>query len=78
MIYFSNYANKKFEILRKHNFEITKAQVIEALDTKESVSQSRFSFYISEGKLNDRYNIRVVFKKDGSTIKIITFYPIKL
>lgn len=77
MIYFSNYADKKIEILRKHNFEITKAQVIEALGTKEPVSQSRFSFYVSEGRLNDRYKIKVVFKKDGSIIKIITFYPIK-
>lgn len=78
MIYFTNYASRKFEILKRHNFEITKEQVIKILETPDFVHKSKFSFYVGEGKLNDRYTVRVVFKKEGSIIKVITFYPIKL
>lgn len=78
MIYFSNYAVEKFEILKRHNFEIDKEQVIKVLEAPDSVSQSRFSFYISQGRFNQEYNLKIVFKKEYSNIKIITFYPVKL
>lgn len=78
MIYFTSYANRKLEILRTHDFDISKEQVLRIAETPESVSRSRFSFYIAEGTLDERYKLRVVFKKENSTKKIITFYPIKI
>lgn len=77
MIYFTKYAEQKFLLLRKHGFGVTKAQVIKITTRPETVSKSRFSFYVSEGELNKSYNLRVILKKEDELEKIITFYPVK-
>lgn len=79
MIYFTRYANTKLDLLRKHNFSITKERVMEVLEHPESIYQSKFSsYYISEGNFDERYILKVVFKKEGDGIKVITFYPVKI
>ena len=71
MIYFTNYAQKKFDILNKYKVFITKEQVEEAIKIPEqAVKKGSYLFSTKD-------NICVVIKKEDDVNKIITFYPVK-
>jgi len=71
MIYFTKYANKKFDILNKYNIFITKEEVEEAIKLPDKT--------INKGKYLciEKAGIQVITKKDDNINKIITFYPKK-
>lgn len=71
MIYFTKYAEEKFDILNKHRVFITKEQVEDALKTPDTTSKE--GNYLS----NTKDNVRVLYKKEDSVLKIFTFYPVK-
>lgn len=71
MIYFTKYAEEKFDILNKHRVFITKEQVEDALKTPDATSKE--GNYFS----NTKDNVRVLYKKEDSILKIFTFYPVK-
>lgn len=70
-MYFTKYAESKFEILNKHQVFFTKEMVENAIRTPDAVrKKSGFVFAQKE-------EIKVVYKKQEDVIKIITFYPVK-
>ncbi|MFA6306658.1 MAG: hypothetical protein WCV70_01835 [Patescibacteria group bacterium] len=71
MLYFTKYAENKFDILNKHKVYFTREQVEDAVGAPEKAGK--------KGKLltAQRENIKVIYKKEAEIIKIITFYPIK-
>lgn len=71
MLYFTKYAENKFDILNKHKVFLTREQVEAAVAAPEK--QSR------KGKLTaaQKEGVKVIYKKDGDILKIITFYPVK-
>lgn len=71
MIYFTNYANNKFEILNKHQVYFRKEQIEEVLSAPEKIGKK--GNYLSAKK----DGLKVVYKKEGELIKVITFYPVK-
>lgn len=71
MIYFSSYANQKFDILNKHKVFLRKEEVEEAATAPDDVKkQGKYFGAVKDG-------IKVIYKKEGEIIKIITFFPVK-
>jgi hypothetical protein len=71
MIYFTKYAENKFEILNKYKVYYTREQIIDVINTPEKTGKKGgFHYACKDG-------IKVVYKKHSGARKIITFYPIK-
>jgi hypothetical protein len=71
MLYFTKYAEQKFDILNKHKVFFTREQIEDAVNCPEKIGK--------KGKLltAQKNEIKVVYKKEAEIIKIITFYPVK-
>ena len=71
MLYFTKYAESKFDILNKHKVFFTREQVESAILRPEKTGK--------KGKLMtaQKESVKVIYKKDGDILKIITFYPVK-
>ncbi|MCX6799912.1 MAG: hypothetical protein NT091_02070 [Candidatus Falkowbacteria bacterium] len=70
-IYFSKYAEKKFELLNRHKVYFTHELIEDCLSSPEEV-----------GKLADYFTarkegVKVVYKKEVGVIIVLTFYPVK-
>ena len=72
MLYFTKYAENKFDILNKYKVYITREQVENTVNLPDKISK--------KGKClaARKENVKVVYKKENGMIKIITFYPIKI
>lgn len=71
MVYFSKYAEQKFDILNKHNVFYTKEQIIDVVkEPSEIKNEKNHSFAIKD-------NIKVIYSIQADTKKIITFFPVK-
>jgi len=77
MISYTNYANEKFEILRRHGFMVERASVKQVLELPDSVDTSRKPLVFAERKLDTRYTLRVVFRQEGNASRVVTFYPMR-
>lgn len=71
MLYFTKYAENKFDILNKHRVFFTREQVEDAINAPEKTGKKRKLLTAQ------KENLKVIYKKDGDILKIITFYPIK-
>jgi hypothetical protein len=71
MIYFTSYAEKKFDILNKHQVYIRREQVEEAVRAPE-IKKKKGKYFWAE-----KQGIAVIYKLEGEIIKIITFFPTK-
>ncbi len=71
MIYFTKYAEQKFDILNKHKVYFTKEQIEDCLKLPDKTSKK--GKYLTA--LKDE--IKVIYQKEDGMIKVITFYPIK-
>jgi hypothetical protein len=71
MIYFTKYAEKKFDILNKYKVYFTREQIEDVLKTPEKIEKR--GKYLGARK----DDIKVIYRKEGGTTKVITFYPIK-
>jgi len=71
MLYFTKYAEQKFDILNKHKVFFTREQIEDAVGAPDKT-----------GKKNklltaEKDDIKVIYKKEAEVIKIITFFPVK-
>lgn len=71
MLYFTKYAEKKFDILNKHKVYFTREQIAEAIKLPDKTNKK--GKYLSARK----DGIKVIYKREDEVIKIITFYPVK-
>jgi len=71
MIYFTKYAEKKFDILNKHKVYFTREQIEETLKLPDKTGKK--GKYLTAQK----NGIKVIYKREDEMIRIITFYPIK-
>lgn len=71
MLYFTKYAEAKFDILNKHKVFFTREQIEDAVSAPDKIGK--------KGKLMmaQKEDIKVVYKKEEGVLKIITFYPIR-
>jgi hypothetical protein len=71
MIYFTKYANDKFDILNKHKVYFRKEEIEEVVAAPDKVSKKNNYFYAR------KEGIKVIYRKEDGAIKIITFFPVK-
>lgn len=71
MIYFTKYAEQKFEILNKHKVYFIKEQIEEVVKTPDKVTKRKEYFKAR------RDGIKVIYKMEGEAIKVLTFFPVK-
>jgi len=71
MLYFTKYAESKFDILNKHKVFLTREQVEDAVPTPDKTGKK------SKLLTAQKNEIKVIYKKDGEILKIITFFPVK-
>lgn len=71
MLYFTKYAENKFEILNKHKVFFTREQIEDAVASPDKTGKKN-------GHLTaKKEGVKVIYKKEAGVIKIITFYPVK-
>lgn len=70
MIYFTKYAEQKFDILNKHKVYFTREQIEDAVKTPDKTGKK--NKYLTARK----DEVKVIYQKENGVIKIITFYPI--
>ena len=75
MIIFTKHAKDKFEVFKRHKFLITGKQVLKTIENPDLIDESRLPLLIAQRKIDRTRVLRVVYKKEFSVIKIITFYP---
>lgn len=75
MIHFTKHALEKFAILRRHGVIISKSAVMSAVIEPETIDHSRFPLKIAQRNFDKTHVLRVVYKEQGNTKMIITFYP---
>ncbi len=71
MTYYTKYAEKKFDILNKYKVYFTREQVEDTIRLPDKIEKKGKYF----GARKD--DIKVIYRKDGETNRIITFYPVK-
>ena len=71
MLYFTKYAENKFDILNKHKVFITKEQVEGVVSLPDKTRRKGKNYF------STREGVEVIWKKEADIIKILTFYPIK-
>lgn len=69
MIYFTAYANQKFNLLNNHGVFIRKEQVEMSLISPQI--KGKIGKYLTA----EKNGVKVVYEKEGKLKKIITFYP---
>jgi len=71
MLYFTKYAETKFDILNKHKVFFTREQIEDTVSAPDKAGKK------SKLLTAQKENVKVIYKKEAEVIKIITFYPIK-
>ncbi|MBI3363163.1 MAG: DUF4258 domain-containing protein [Chloroflexi bacterium] len=75
-IRFSRHAREKFEILARHKFVVTEAQVIDTLNSPDKVETDRDP-PVAQKTFDERHVLRVVFRVEGEDKVVVTFYPVR-
>ena len=71
MIYFTKYAEQKFDILNKYKIYFTREQVEDVVQLPDH--NGKKNNYLTA----EKDGIKVIYKKENGQTKIITFYPVK-
>lgn len=71
MIYFTKYAEEKFDILNKYKIYYTREQIEGVILTAEKIEKKDQHIFA------EKEGIKVVYREEDEFKKIITFYPIK-
>jgi hypothetical protein len=72
---FTRHAMVKFDLLKRHGFEVTRAQVEELLLEPEKVISDEGDKFIAQKAITERQVLREVYRVEGEAMIVITFYP---
>lgn len=72
---YTHHARAKFEILKRYGFEVAPEQVEATVSYPEKVSPQPGERFIAQRTNSSRHVLRVVFRQQGETRVVITFYP---
>jgi hypothetical protein len=70
-MFFTKYAEEKFDILNKHKIYFTREQIEEVVLSPDKEEIKDNHIFVQKD------DIKVVYRKENNIKKIITFYPIK-
>ena len=74
-IVFTRHAESKFGILEQHGFSVSEAQVVDTLLKPDIVFPAVKGRYIAQRRIGEHHVLRVVYREEGETLVVITFYP---
>ncbi len=74
-IRYTKHARLKFDVLRKHGFEVVPEQVVKTLEDPDLVIDAGGGIWIAQRRITLRHVLRVVYRKEGDEMVVITFYP---
>ena len=74
-IRFTKHALKKFLTLRAYGVVVSRTQVVGVVQSPDLIDYRRLPLYIAQGDFDKRRVLRVVYRKKGATLVVITFYP---
>jgi hypothetical protein len=72
---YTRHARAKFEMLKRHGFEIRPDQVEETVLRPEAVTPQPGGRLLAQKRLTERHVLRVVYREEGDVRVVITFYP---
>lgn len=74
-ITYTKHVSDKLRTKEAHKFKITKKRIEKAVTEPTSVEELPEGIFRSVGKLTEKYSFCVVYKYEGSVVKVITFFP---
>jgi len=74
-IVYTHHAEEKFEVLKRHGFEVTRQQVEETLTAPDMVIPQSKGRMIAQKRITERHVLRVIYRQEGENQVVITFYP---
>lgn len=74
-IRYTQHARYKFDVLARHGFPVTEQQVTEALMRPDEVIPQSESKYIAQKRIGESHVLRVIYRREGEDLVVITFYP---
>ena len=76
-VVFTKHATKdKFPMLTKHKFHLKEQDIVNVLGNPEHEDkQSDKPNIIASASLDEKHVLRVVYRREGAIIRVITFYP---
>lgn len=74
-IHFTRHAEEKFEVLARHGWAIDRKKVEDTMHTPAHLDHSRSPLTIAQADLDEHHVLRVVYRQEGNTAVVITFYP---
>jgi hypothetical protein len=72
---YTRHARGKFAVLKRHGFEVTADQVEETVSKPDKVIPQPGGRFIAQKGITERLVLRVVYREEGETRVVITFYP---
>jgi len=73
-IRFTHHALGKIDLLARHGFKVSLDEVVETVEKPDFIEEESEP-YIAQRRVDERHVLRVVFRREGDDIVIITFYP---
>ena len=74
-VVYTHHAMGKFEIFKRHGFEITSDQIEETVSNPDKVISQSNGRFIAQKRITKQHLLRVVYRKEGEKRVVITFYP---
>ena len=76
-IFFTKHAKvEKFNILARHGFKVIASEIRDVIENPENEDKkSDYPNIIVSKTIDKTHILRVVYRKEGGIIKVITFYP---
>lgn len=62
-------------MLKRHKFLVSEEQVLATVAMPDLIDYSRIPLLIAQRKIDRNLVLRVVYKQERGTVRIITFYP---
>jgi hypothetical protein len=74
-VHYTRHAREKFEILKRHGFEVMPGQVVDTLRNPDLVIPQPPDKFIAQKSVSAHHVLWVVYRMRGETYLVITFYP---
>jgi hypothetical protein len=73
-IAYTRHAEEKFELLKRHGFEVTRKQVEETPTGRDIVIHQAKGRMIAQKGIGERHVLRVIYRQEGEDLVVITFF----
>ena len=72
---FTRHATDKFDVLKRRGFVVAVDQVEQAVLHPDKVIPQPGGRFIAQKRITEHHVLRVVYRQEGDTSVVITFYP---